>query len=79
MTAGSLKVAESRIIADLLLWKVDEEGWIEAILTQNVLQAPYAATAIRLARLIRGRLMLRGVDLWKLVRDGTSTEASHAL
>jgi hypothetical protein len=79
LTAGSLKIPESRIIADLLLGGVDEEGWKEAILTQNVLQARQASTAIRLARLIRGRLMLMNADLWKLVRDGTSTVASHAL
>lgn len=79
ITAGALKVAESRIIADLLLRGVDEEGWKEAICKQNVLQARHTATAIRLARLIRSRLMLMDADLWKLVRDGTRAVASHAL
>jgi hypothetical protein len=79
ITAGALKVAESRIIADLLLRGVDEKGWTDAILKQNVLQARHPATALRLARLIRGRLVSMDADLWKLVRDGTSTVASHAL
>ena len=79
ITAGALKVSESRVIADLLLRGVDHEGWTHAILKQNVLQARNPATAIRLARLIRGRLTLMDADLWTLVRDGTSTVASHAL
>jgi hypothetical protein len=78
MTAGALKVPESRIIADLLLRGIDEAEWKEMILMQNVLQARNPATAIRLARLLRGRLQLMKADLWQLVRDGTSTVASHA-
>ncbi len=79
ITAGSLKVAESRIIADLLLRGVDQPQWRAALLIQNVLQARHPATAIRLARLIRQRLELMDTDLWILVRDGTSTIASQAL
>ena len=79
ITAGSLKVAESRIIADLLLREVDPQHWNHALLTENVLQARNPATAIRLARLIHNRLLLMDSELWKLVRDGTSTVASHAL
>lgn len=79
ITAGALKVPESRIIADLLLRGVDEEDWKDAVLKQNVLQARNPATATRLARLIRGRLEMMDAELWKLVRDGTSTVASHAV
>ena len=39
ITAGSLKVPESRLIADLLLHEVDADGWKDAIVKQNVLQA----------------------------------------
>lgn len=70
---------ESRIIADLLLRGVDEEGWREAMIQQNVLQARNPATASRLTRLLRGRLALMDADLWRLVRDGTGTVASHAV
>jgi hypothetical protein len=74
-----LKVAESRIIADLLLRGVNEKEWKGAILIQNVLQVRHPATAVRLARLIRSRLELMDAELWQLVRDGNGTVASQAL
>lgn len=79
ITAGALKLPESRLIADLLLRKVDAEGWKDAIVTKNVLQARNPATARRLTKLIRGRLETMGPDLWKLVRDGKGTVAAHAV
>jgi hypothetical protein len=39
ITAGSLKVPESRVIADLLIRGVDGADWDKAVLDQNVLQA----------------------------------------
>jgi hypothetical protein len=79
ITAGSLKVPESRVVADLLLRQVDAGGWKDAIVTKNVLQTRSAATASRLTKLIRGRLETMGPDLWKLVRDGKGTVATHAV
>jgi hypothetical protein len=79
ITAGALKLPESRAIADLLLRNVDAEGWKDAIVTKNVLQARNSATARRLTKLIRGRLEPMGPDLWKLVRDGKGTVASHSV
>jgi hypothetical protein len=79
LTAGSLKVQESRIVADLLLRGVSGEGWKDAIVKENVLQARNPATAVRLARLIRKRLELMGSDLWKLIRDGDKIVATHAV
>jgi hypothetical protein len=79
ITAGALKLPESRIIADLLLRHVDAQGWRDAIVTKNVLQARNPATASRLTKLIRGRLKTMGPDLWELVRDGTGTVATHAI
>ncbi len=78
ITAGSLKVPESRVIADLMLRGLDARGWEEAIVDRNVLQVRNPATARRLARLIRGRLSLMEADLWRLVRDGSGTVAVHA-
>ena len=72
LTAGALKVAESRIIAGLLLRKVDDEGWKDAIVKRNVLQARSPATATRLTKLVKGRLMTMGPDLWRLIRDPNS-------
>lgn len=79
ITAGALKLPESRIIADLLLRQVDGEGWKDAIVTKNILQARSPATARRLTTLIRDRLATMGPDLWKLIRDGKGTVAAHAV
>lgn len=79
ITAGALKVPETRIIAGLLLRGVDTEGWKDAIVRQNVLKARSPATASRLTKLIRGRLETMGPDLWKLVRDGKGSVATHAV
>jgi hypothetical protein len=79
LTAGALKVPESRIVARLLLDGVGGQAWKDAIVNENVLQARSPATAIRLARLIRLRLETMDADLWRLVRDGTGTVATHAV
>jgi len=79
ITAGSLKVSESRIIADLLLSGTDKQGWQTAIVDRNLLQARTTETARRLARLIRRRLETMEADLWRLVRDGTGTVVTHAV
>lgn len=77
--AGALMVPESRIIADLLLRGVTAEGWTDAIAGQNVLKVRTRDRANRITKLIRGRLETMGPDLWKMVRDGTGTVASHAV
>jgi bacteriophage exclusion system BrxA-like protein len=56
ITAGALKLPESRLIADLLLRRINAEAWRDAIIKKNVLRAHNPATAQRLARLIRARL-----------------------
>lgn len=79
ITAGSLKLAESRIVADLLLRGVTGAALRKAITDENVLQARNSASAIRIARLIRQRLQLMTPDLWRLIRDGSGTVATHAI
>src|SRR5262245_4393517 len=79
ITAGALKVPDSRIVARPLLDGVDQRGWRDAIEKENVLQARNTVTANRLARLIRQRLETMDADLWKLVRDGTLIVATHAV
>ncbi len=78
ITAGSLKVTESRVIADLLLRGVDDEGWRTALFKDNVLQTRSPMTAKRLRTLIRNRLEPMGSGLWELVRDGSAMVATHA-
>jgi hypothetical protein len=79
ITAGSLKLAESRIVASLLLRGVTPDQWRSAITEENVLQARNPRTSIRVARLLRQRLEIMGPDLWRLVRDGDASVATHAL
>ncbi|QDV43918.1 hypothetical protein Enr13x_37780 [Stieleria neptunia] len=78
ITAGSLKVAESRVIADLLLKRADDDAWKAALRDENVLQTRSPRTADRLALLIRGRLETMDSGLWKLVMDGNASVATHA-
>jgi hypothetical protein len=79
LTAGSLKIRESRVIADLLLQEADDRSWERAVYDDNLLQARNSATARRITRLIRKRLELMGPELWRLVRDGSSAVATHAV
>jgi len=79
ITAGSLKVPESRVIADLLLRGIADQAWQDAVITRNVLQTRNPSTAIRVGRLIRKRLELMQPDLWRLVRDGSGDVATHAV
>jgi hypothetical protein len=78
ITAGSLKVAESRVIANLLLKQADDTVWITALGSDNLLQTRTPATAQRLARLIRNRMETMTPELWSLVKDGNSSVATHA-
>jgi hypothetical protein len=78
ITAGSLKIRESRIIADLLIRNVTDQEWNKLFYDDNILQAKNPATVRRYVQLIRQRLELMNVDLWKLIRDGSSLVATHA-
>lgn len=78
LTAGSLKVAESRVAADLLLRGVDVSGWRQAMFQENVLQARSPQTAKRLRTQLRQRLQAMDADLWRMIRDAAVTVATHA-
>lgn len=79
IAGGSLKIPESRVIANLLLEGVDERQWKDAIEVQNVLQKRSPGTAKRQASLIRGRLAAMGPELWELVRDGSLQVTTQAV
>jgi hypothetical protein len=79
ITAGSLKLRESRLIAGLLIDGVSEKVFRQAIVERNILQARIPSTAVRLARLIKGRLLGFDSDLWRMVRDGEKALATQAL
>lgn len=79
IAGGSLKVYESRIIADLLLRRLPATEWRQAIEIDNVLQKTSIGTAKRQASLIKARLKLMTPELWALIRDGTKPVAIQAV
>lgn len=79
IAGGSLKVYESRIIADLLLRRLPAAEWRQAIEVDNVLQKTSIGTAKRQASLIKTRLKQMTPPLWELVRDGTKPVATQAV
>ena len=79
IAGGSLKVYESRIIADLLLRRLPAVEWRRAIEVNNVLQKTSIGTAKRQASLIKTRLKRMTPELWELVRDGTKLIATQAV
>jgi len=79
IAGGSLKVYESRIIADLLLRRLPSADWRQAIEVDNVLQKTSIGTAKRQASLIKSRLKRMTPKLWELVRDGTKPMATQAV
>ena len=78
-TKGGLMVAESRIVADLLLKGVDAAGWKQAIEIDNLLRKRSPSTASTKAGLIRARLRTMTEGLWRLTRDGGKPVATHAV
>ncbi len=78
ITTASLRLRESRIVADLLLQGVSEEEWKEAIWEQNVLHMGSLETTKRSASLLRSRLEPLGEGLWEMVRDGGRPLATQA-
>ena len=47
ISSTSLRLRESRIVADLLLEAVSDEAWKEAVIDQNVLQMGSPVTVTR--------------------------------
>jgi hypothetical protein len=78
ITTASLRLRESRIIADLLLQGVSDEDWKQAILEENVLQMDSIESIKRISRLLRARLEPLGAGLWEMVRDGDREQATQA-
>lgn len=78
ISSTSLRVRESRIIADLLLQGLSDQEWTAAVVDQNVLQLGKSVTIIRSSRIIRARLAPLGEGLWRMVRDGGRELATQA-
>lgn len=78
ITSSSLRLRESRIIADLLLKGVCKKAWKDAIIEQNILQMNSVESMKRISRLLRARLEPMGEGLWEMVRDGSKELATQA-
>lgn len=79
LSAGSLMLPESRVIAGLLLQHPDELAWAHAVRVDNVLQKSSPATAVRQARLIRLRLETIDPSVWVVIKDGDRETSSQLL
>ncbi len=78
ITCASLRLRETRIVANLLLKGVSDETWKETIISQNALQIARVESAKRISQLLRARLEPLGEGLWKMVRDGNKPLATQA-
>ena len=78
ITAASLRLRESRIVANLLLQGVSDEKWKDAVLKKNILQMNSVQSIKKIAALLRARLEPLGEGLWKMVRDGGGEQAAQA-
>ena len=79
ITSASLRLRESRLIADLLLRRVDNGEWTQAIVAENILQIGSVGSMRRIAGLLRARLKPLGEGLWEMVRDGERKLATQAV
>ena len=78
ITSASLRLRESRIVADLLLRGTSNVNWRETILERNALQMGSVESAKRVSRLLRARLVPMGERVWKMIRDGEREQAIQA-
>ena len=77
LMGGTLLVRESRIIAGLLLKKINDEKWKQAIEVDNVLQRKTISTAKRFGNAVKSRLELLEPEFWKALRDGDEQVATQ--
>ena len=78
ITSASLRLRETRLVADLLLNKVDSQEWKRQIKEQNLLQMGSPESISRISNLLKARLEPLGPGLWEMVRDGDRTLATQA-
>ncbi len=71
-------MADSRIVAGLLLDGASRADWRHAIVTENCLQMRSRQAATKIANVLRSRLQLMEPPLWEMVRDGSYRLAQQA-
>lgn len=78
LTNATLRLSETRVVADLLIQGTSAARWKQAIVEDNVLQLKSPIYGIRFANYLRARLEPLGKDLWRMVRDGDRELATQA-
>ncbi len=78
VSSTSLRLRQSRIVADLLLHRLSDAAWKDAVVEQNVLQMGSPVTIVRSSSILRARLEPLGEGLWRMVRNGSRTQATQA-
>ena len=78
ITTASLRLRESKLIADLLLQGVDDSAWRQRVYEDNLLQMGSIESRKRVGGLLRARLEPLGSTLWEFVRDGDRELATQA-
>jgi hypothetical protein len=79
ITCASIRLRESRQIAELLLRGVNGEEWKEEILERNVLQMDSVESRARISSMLHSRLEPLGEGLWTMIRDSGREQATQAV
>lgn len=77
LTGGSLQVRECRVIADLLIRRVDAGTWHHEIQQENRLQKRSGATSRRIAQALRKRLERLPPPFWRALVEGDEELATQ--
>ena len=78
ISSTPLRVRESRVVAKLLLDRLDDAAWHEAVVEQNALQVSSDIGVVRSARILRARLEPLGEAVWAMVHEGDRELATQA-
>ena len=78
LSSTPLRLRESRVVADLLLQRLSDAEWKEAIVEKNVLQVGSVVGLVRSSNILRARLEPLGEELWTMMRDGKRGIATQA-
>ncbi|MEY2984691.1 MAG: hypothetical protein RLZZ568_1308 [Cyanobacteriota bacterium] len=79
ITSATLRLRESRIVADLLIRQANDDVWREIVFENNVLQMNSIESIRRVSRLLRARMEPLGSKIWLLIRDGDRLQATQAV
>jgi len=79
ITSSTLRLRESRIIADLLCQGISDTDWKEKMLKENILQMHSIESIKRVSRLLRSRIEPLGEELWLFIRDGDVQQATQSI